>query len=333
MHARWIDIGLLAPAQFHATYMGLAAQQGEHAAPIILWGRATAHISVGQSQSRYTELIADLQIPVVQRPLGGGTVWVDESQYCYVLIVPRAHARGRPQQWFEWGLAAAVATYREFGLQVVREQQDLWLARRKIGGSGAATLDQCAVLASSFLCDFPIERFAACIACASDGFRIWLIEALRDAMTDWRSHQTPPSATHLAAVFKQQISLNLGWQCADSTLNHAERGACDEALNELNNADMISSGTRLIPYGIKLNAQTFLTERWDGPHWVRVLSVAGKFARIALSHPLPTYVSQQLVVCRPILSDLHTCLSDTMNSQEAQRWAKLILETAYFSET
>lgn len=332
MQARWIDIGLVAPAQFHATYMGLAAQQSEHAAPIILWGRTTAHISIGQSQHRNIELIAGLEIAVVQRLLGGGTVWVDESQYCYVLIVPRMHARGGPQQWFEWGLAAALATYREFGLQVVREQQDLWLARRKIGGSGAATLDQCAVVASSFLYDFPVERFAACIACASEGFRTWLIEALRDAMTDWRSHQTPPSAEHLAAVFKQQINLNLDWQCADSALNDAEQGARDEALVELNNAEMIGSGRRLIHHGVKLNAQTFLTERWDGTHWVRVLTVGGKFARIALSHSLPPHALQQLAACRPLVSELYTCLSDKMNSQEAHRWSKLILETAHFSE-
>ena len=332
MQARWIDIGLVAPAQFHATYMGLAAQQSEHAAPIILWGRTTAHISIGQSQHRNIELIAGLEIAVVQRLLGGGTVWVDESQYCYVLIVPRMHARGGPQQWFEWGLAAALATYREFGLQVVREQQDLWLARRKIGGSGAATLDQCAVVASSFLYDFPVERFAACIACASEGFRTWLIEALRDAMTDWRSHHTPPSAEHLAAVFKRQVNLNLDWQCADSALNDAEQGARDEALVELNNAEMIGSGRRLIPHGVKLNAQTFLTERWDGTHWVRVLTVGGKFARIALSHSLPPHALQQLAACRPLVSELYTCLSDKMNSQEAHRWSKLILETAHFSE-
>ena len=333
MHARWIDLGLVAPAQFHATYMGLATQQSRDAAPIILWGRATAHISVGQSQYRNTELVANLGIPVVQRSLGGGTVWVDESQYCYVLIVPLTHARGRPQQWFEWGLAAALATYREFSLQVVREQQDVWLAGRKIAGSGAATLDQCAVLASSFLYDFPIERFAACVACASEGFRTWLIEALRDAMTDWRSHQTPPSATHLAAVFKQQISLNLGWQCADSALNDAEWAACDEAFDELNNLELIGSGRRLIRHGIKLNAQTFLTERWEGTRWVRVLTVAGKFAKIALSHSLPPQALQQLVACRPLLNDLHSCLSNTMNSQDAHRWSKLILETAFFSET
>ena len=332
MHARWINSGLLAPAQFHATYMGLAAQQSENAAPIILWGRTTAHISIGQSQSRATELISDLDIAIVQRPLGGGTVWIDESQYCYVLIVPRVHARGRPQQWFEWGLAASVGTYREFGLPVVREQQDLWLTGRKIGGSGAATLGQCAVLASSFLYDFPIERFAASIACGSNGFRSWLIEALRDAMTDWRSHQTPPTAEHLAEVFKQQISLNLDWQCADSALTDTETDARDEALGELNNAEVVGSDRRLIPFGIKLNAHTFLTERGDGAHWARVLTVAGKFARIELSHSLPPHALQQLVACRPLVSELYTCLADKMNSHDAHRWSKLILETAYFSE-
>ena len=57
-----------------------------------------------------------------------------------------------------------LATYRRFGLPVEWHGQDLWLAGRKIAGSGAATIGRCAVFASSFLLHFPAERFARCIA-------------------------------------------------------------------------------------------------------------------------------------------------------------------------
>lgn len=108
-------------------------------------------------------------------------------------IAPLKFAPPRPAEWFEWGLAPAIATYRAFGLEIARCKEDLWLDERKIAGSSAATIEKCAVLASSFLLRFPVEHFARCIASPSSGFREWLIDGLKHAMTDWASHQPPPS--------------------------------------------------------------------------------------------------------------------------------------------
>jgi len=285
--ARFIDVGLLEPALFHATYAGVAyALEGDDA-PVVVWGRARPHISLGQSQDRNAELAPDLDVPVVTRPLGGGAVWVDESQYCFVLIAPLKHAPARPARWFEWGLAPAVETYQCFGLPVKGHEQDLWLLGRKIAGCGAATIGRCAVFASSFLFRFPVERFARCIASplqvnskqALPEFQRWLIAALEQAMTDWRRHQTPPGATELRNVFRRAVGRTLGWQLADSVLSKAEVTARRDALAEL--AELAQeSGRRLVANGIKLNAATFLTEKLDDGCVVRELTVAGAPVRL-----------------------------------------------------
>jgi lipoate-protein ligase A len=113
--ARWIDIGLVAPAELHAVYTGVAYAMGEGAAPVVVWGRARPHLCLGQSQG-LCEVAPDIEVPVVRRPLGGGAVWVDEHQYCYALIMPCAAVPRRPADWFAWALAPARCTLAGFGL-------------------------------------------------------------------------------------------------------------------------------------------------------------------------------------------------------------------------
>ncbi|MDP2240054.1 MAG: hypothetical protein Q8K18_07815 [Burkholderiales bacterium] len=260
--ARFVDIGLVEPALFHATYTGIADVLQRDDPPVVMWGRSPPHISLGQSQDRCAELAAELEVPVITRPLGGGAVWVDESQYCFVLIVPLEQAPPRPADWFGWGLAPALATYHHFGLPVGRCEQDLWLAGRKIAGSGAATIGCCAVFASSFLLRFPAERFARCIASPSSEFRAWLLAALAQAMTDWESHQPPPGENELRAAFRDAVEKALGWQLADSALSAAEFAAREDALLELpESAQAAAGGTRMVKDGLKLKAGMFLHER------------------------------------------------------------------------
>jgi lipoate-protein ligase A len=275
--ARFIDVGLLEPLLFHAAYAGIAEAQQPDAAPVVMWGCSTPHITLGQSQDRRLELAADLDVPVVTRPLGGGAVWIDESQHCLILIAPRALAPPRPADWFEWGLAPVVATYRHFGLQAVRREQDVWLAGRKIAGSGAATIGQSAVFASSFLLRFPGEKFARCMHSASPGFRDWLMSGLRQTMTDWQSHRPPPAAAELQRAFRSEVEQAFGWRLGDSALSSAELAARITALKEL--ADPQPTGRRQVADGIKLNAATFLTERHYGSRIERALSVDGVVIR------------------------------------------------------
>ena len=257
--ARFIDIGLLDAAHFHATYAGIAVAEACEAAPVVLWGRTRPHIALGASQDAAVELVNAPGVPVIQRPLGGGAVWVDEDQYCFVLITPCRQAPPQPEQWFSWGLAPAIETYRHFGLKVEQREHDLWIGGRKIAGSGAGTIGRCAVLASSFLLRFPAERFARCIAAPSQHFRQWLIDGLHAAMTDWHAHADLPDGTLLRRVFRDAVSRCLGWRLEDSIMDSAEMKARDETLAEQAD-DVLASGRRLVTDGIKLNASTTLVE-------------------------------------------------------------------------
>ena len=230
--ARWMRLGLVEPLELHAAYSGLAAAQVADSAPIVVWAQAKTHLCLGQSQGR-AELDPDVNVPVVRRPLGGGLVWVDESQYVFVLIAPKKLAPGRPARWFSWALAPAVATYRQFGLPAYLNEQDIWLHGRKIAGSGAATIGECAVVASSFLLRFPAEAFAGSVAGPSPDFRSWLRDGLSLAMTEWADHGALPAERELEEVFRSRIGAQHGWGFENAWPSAAEQESIAEARAEL----------------------------------------------------------------------------------------------------
>jgi lipoate-protein ligase A len=330
--ARWLDIGLVPPIELHATYAGLAEAQARYASPILVWGRATPHICLGQHQSGNVELVPSPTVPVIQRPLGGGTVWIDEHQYCFILIVPLGHVTTRPSEWFEWILAPARQTYQRFGLEVGRKDRDLWLSGRKIAGTGAATIGNCGVIASSFLMRFPGVQFADCVACPSHGFREWLGEGLDDAMTDWAAADSTPGEAELAQVFRATLESHHGWCFASSGLLGEERKAVQTATVELEAQDVEFKSRRLVPNGIKLNADTFLTEQHRDGQWVRLLTTGGKFKRIAVSEAWPAQVLDELQACAPTRNAVEGCLAGVLAWEHARYWAEFILGTAYFGE-
>jgi lipoate-protein ligase A len=255
--ARWIDLGRVEPIGFHAAYAGLAEAQGPEAVPIVVWGRASAHLCLGQSQGR-CEVADGLEVPVVRRPLGGGTVWVDEQQVSYALIAPLEDAPRRHEEWYAWALAPAIATFAAFELPVERRAEDLWLGGRKIAGSGAATIGRCAVVASSFLLRFPRDRFAACVAAPSPGFRRALYAALELAMTDWAHHAAPPPEPMLRRAFHAALPEALGWAARPSGMRGEELAAIAAWHDEL--AEPIEHGRPRVAGGIKLNAALYLRQ-------------------------------------------------------------------------
>ncbi|HEX5476401.1 MAG TPA: hypothetical protein VFX09_00925 [Burkholderiales bacterium] len=151
MRARWIRLGAAEPPQFEAATARLAAAQSRLSAPILLWGEAAAH-------------------------------------YPFALIAPLRLAPGRRARWSAWGLAPAVATYRQFRLPAYLNEGELWLHGRRIGVASAAPLGECVVIASSFMMKFPGSCAATPSAELEQAFRLRL-----EAQHGWQFDHSWPS--------------------------------------------------------------------------------------------------------------------------------------------
>jgi hypothetical protein len=113
MKARWIRLGAIGQRDFDAAYATFAAAQPRAAAPALLWGEEAA-------------------------------------RYPFALIAPLKFVPGLRRRWLPWGLAAAVATYRQFGVAAYLSDE-IFLHGRNIAHSRAAALGECAVIATPSL--------------------------------------------------------------------------------------------------------------------------------------------------------------------------------------
>ena len=152
MVARWIRLGSLERSAFDSACGALALAQARAASPILLWGEEAAY-------------------------------------YPFALIAPLKFAPGRRTRWLSWGLASAVATYRQFGVPAYLDDE-IRLHGRNIAGSEAASVGECAVVVSSFLMRFP----GSCVATPSfeleQAFRLRL-----EAQHGWQFEHSWPNAT------------------------------------------------------------------------------------------------------------------------------------------
>lgn len=321
IRARWIDIGATAPQQFHDLYRDAAAAQPRDAEPIIFWGQPAPHICLGAHQSREAELDPACPYPVARRSLGGGTVWLDPRQYCFIVVAP-AIDWGAPASWFDRGLASIVDTYRAFGLSVERRGRDVWLSRSKIAGSGAATIGWSALLGSSFMLDFDANSFADAIACPSCQYRSMLRTALAGAITSWRQHGTPPPEFEIRTAFRRHISDRYGWAIYDHQLHHSERVAADD-MTEDN-----VSGAKAVTNGVKINDVTFLLEATFPDAVLTLLSSHRALGDIALPGVIsPTLAARMagLPFSEPIL---RSTLEQELSAKQAAVWTSRILTLA-----
>ena len=174
--ARWIRLGPSGMYDLRAACIGLSLFQSARAAPTVLWGQAR------------TTIICDL-------------FNLEQDHFTFVLIAPLCLAPGRATRWRAWGLAPALATYRQFGVRAYLDEDALCLNGRRIGVSGALAIGGCAVVTGSFLPRLPkaLDRWVEC---------------------------------DLEAAFRERIEAQYGWEFENSWPSVAERAAIADALAE-----------------------------------------------------------------------------------------------------
>ncbi len=155
MMARWIRFGPAGSLDFDSACTGLAVAQAKSAPPILLWGEG-------------------------------------ESSYPFALIAPRRLAPGKRLRWLPWGLAPAVAAYRQFGVPVYLNDGALWLHGRRIAGSTVSAIGECVVVASSFLMQFPAKCVATPSSELEQAFRLRL-----EAQHGWQFEHSWPSESEM----------------------------------------------------------------------------------------------------------------------------------------
>lgn len=155
MMARWIRRAAKEPLEFEETCLRLAVAQPRQASPILLWGEGA-------------------------------------DEYRFALVAPLRVAPGKRRRWPSWGLAPAVAAYRQFGVPAYLGNgfgaDGIWLHGRRIAECLVEEIGECVLVASSFLMQFPAKCVATPSAAFEQAFRLRL-----EAQHGWQFEHSWPS--------------------------------------------------------------------------------------------------------------------------------------------
>jgi len=153
--ARWIRLRFSDPLDFDEAAVRLAVAQSPKASPIVLWGE-------------------------------GG------DEYRFAVLAPVRIAPGRRSRWPAWGLAPAVAAYRQFGLPACLDEDGIRLHGRPISGCVVEAVGECALVACALLKHFP----DACVATPSAEFE-QVLRLRVEAQHGWTFEHSWPSEHEL----------------------------------------------------------------------------------------------------------------------------------------
>jgi len=189
---RLVDCGavpaLRSQTVFHAVAYALGADGPD---TILLVSPSEPYVSLGfhQDADREVDLArcAELGLPVLRREVGGGAVYLDGNQLFCQWIFRQGRLPATLEDRFALYVGPLVETYRALGIAAeYRPINDIHVAGRKIGGTGAALVGAADVVVGSLMFDFDVDVMAQVLRVPSEKFRDKVHQSLRDYMTTMR---------------------------------------------------------------------------------------------------------------------------------------------------
>ena len=204
---RLLDLAPVSPVRSQTIYHAVGYALGPDSPDTIMLVSPDApYVSIGRHQDAEREVdleyCAAAGYPVIRREVGGGAVYLDGDQLFTQWIFQAEHLPATVEQRFVVYADTLVRTYRALGIAAEhRPINDIHVAGRKIGGTGAARMDRAEVVVGSLMFDFDVATMARVLRVPSEKFRDKIIQSLTDYMTTMHKElgEAPPRATVIAA--------------------------------------------------------------------------------------------------------------------------------------
>jgi len=268
MRLRVIDFGVVSALRSQAVFHGIAKTITINSDPILVMSSPSdPYVCVGMHQQIDREVDEEYcrhnNLPIYRRHVGGGAVYLDKNQYFTQFIYPENKAPKLAKQLYPLFIEPVVRTYKELGIEAqFRPANDIHVNGRKIGGTGAASIDDATVMAGSFMFDFDTATMAKCLKVPSEKFRDKLKSTLDDYMTTMvKELDEVPSREELRGMFLAHCADVLKVIPELSKANEEELAAIDRAEIELQDPDWTYvQGRKFVELGVKISTDTHLTE-------------------------------------------------------------------------
>ena len=157
---RLLDLGLVPPIRSQTIYHAVGhAMTSDSPDTVILVGPDHPYVCIGYHQDLEREVDLDYcrahGLSVSRREVGGGAVYLDEGQLFSQWVFHRSALPAGLEARFELYIRPLVETYRALGVAAYhRPVNDIHVAGKKIGGTGAAQMGEAEVLVGSLMFTF-----------------------------------------------------------------------------------------------------------------------------------------------------------------------------------
>ncbi len=226
---RLLDLQLVPPVRSQTIYHALAyAMTAETPDTIVLVSPQGPYVCIGCHQDAEQEV--DLAycrrrgLPVYRREVGGGAVYLDENQVFTQWVFHRDNLPTAVAERFALHIRALVETYRELGIAAYhRPLNDVHVAGRKIGGTGAASIGEAEVVVGSLMLDFDVDVMARVLKVPSTKMRDKVHDSLQQYITTMKRELGHlPDRWRLKDVYVRRCQAILGRDLVPSVLSPRE---------------------------------------------------------------------------------------------------------------
>ena len=148
------------------------------------------YVSIGYHQDVEHELDLDYcaakGLPIFRREVGGGPVYLDQGQIFWQLILPRDHplVSLNRERFYKKFLQPAIFAYRSLGVEAdFRPVNDIVAGSKKVSGTGAGDIGDCAVFVGNVIRSFDCERMVRVLKLPDEAFRRRVFDSMRANMS------------------------------------------------------------------------------------------------------------------------------------------------------
>ena len=201
---------------------------------LVLTGTREPYACIGFAQDMKKELDLDYckenGIGYFRRETGGGTVYLDENQLFYQVIIKRDNplTPRLTEPFFRRFLKPVVRTLERFRMKGrFVPINDIIVDDRKISGNGGGEIGDCKVLIGNLLLDFDHEGMASILNVPNKRFRERIYRSMQNNLTTIRAQ-----LGYIPQVQEIRETLVLEYEKLVGPLEHAELGKEVKALME-----------------------------------------------------------------------------------------------------
>jgi lipoate-protein ligase A len=277
---RLLDLGLVPPIRsqtiYHAVGHALtrplsqrdASQSGGEGTPdtIILVAPDRPYVCIGYHQDLEREVDLDYcrdhSLPVARREVGGGAVYLDAGQLFIQWVFHRAALPASLEARFELYIRPLVETYRALGVAAYhRPVNDIHVAGKKIGGTGAAQMGEAEALVGSLMFTFDKGTMARVLKVSSEKMRDKIFESLEQYMTTMAEQLgAPPDRAAVRDLYLAKAAAALGREIIPGAATAAELALAAELDERFVSDEWLYQKGSLRRAGVKIHEDVQVVE-------------------------------------------------------------------------